>query len=284
MRRELAEDAVTHKGTSIALACRTFALSETCYRYAPKLDQENECIADLLVCLTQARRSWGFGLCFLYLRNVQGHGWNHKRVYRIYRELELNLRIKPRKRLKREKPEELTVPDAPNITWSILARQAMLASPIGDFMADRLEDSRAFRLLNVVDDFNREGLGIEVDFSLPATRVIRSLNRIIEWRGKPDTIRVDNGPEYISNSLREWAEDRGIALQHIQPGKPQQNAYIERYNRTVWHEWLDQYMFSSIEEVQDHATEWLWTYNNDRPNMALGGITPAQKLKLQHAA
>ena len=151
-------------------------------------------------------------------------------------------------------------------------------------MADRLEDSRAFRLLNVVDDFNREGLGIEVDFSLPAARVIRSLNRIIEWRGKPDTIRVDNGPEYISGNLRQWAEDRGIALQHIQPGKPQQNAYIERYNRTVRHEWLDQYMFATIEEVQDHATEWLWTYNNDRPNMGLGGITPAQKLKLQSAA
>jgi putative transposase len=172
----------------------------------------------------------------LYLRNVKGHGWNHKRVYRIYRELELNLRIKPRKRLKRERPDELAVPDAPNVMWSILARQAMLASPKGDFMADRLEDSRAFRLLNVVDDFNREGLGIEVDFSLPASRVIRSLNRIIEWRGKPDTIRVDNGPEYISSSLRQWAEDRGIALQHIQPGKPQQNACIERYNRTVRHE------------------------------------------------
>jgi putative transposase len=268
----MAEIAVAQHGVSIALACRTFGISETCYRYQPLLNAENERNADLLVGLTQARRNWGFGLCFLYLRNVKEHPWNHKRVYRIYRELELNLRIKPRKRLKREKPEELVVPDAPNVTWSM------------DFMADRLEDSRAFRLLNVVDDFNREGLGIEVDFSLPATRVIRSLNRIIEWRGKPDTIRVDNGPEYISSSLRQWAEDRGIALQHIQPGKPQQNAYIERYNRTVRHEWLDQYMFATIEEVQDHATEWLWTYNNDRPNMGLGGITPAQKLKLQHAA
>lgn len=121
-----------------------------------------------------------------------------------------------------------------------------------DFMADRLGhsqrmhafacramDGRAFRLLNVLDDFNREGLGIEVDFSLPAERVIRSLNRIIEWRGKPETIRVDNGPEYISGKLLEWAEKQGISIQHIQPGKPQQNAYIERYNRTVRHEWLD---------------------------------------------
>jgi putative transposase len=272
MRRELAATAVTQKGVSVALACRTFGVSETCYRYTPKLDQENERIADLLVGLTQARRTWGFGLCFLYLRNVKGHGWNHKRVYRIYCELELNMRIKPKKRLKREKPEELAVPDQPNTVWSM------------DFMADRLEDMRGFRLLNVVDDFNREGLGIEVDFSLPATRVTRALDRIIEWRGAPLAIRVDNGPEYISDCLHQWAETRGIAIQHIQPGKPQQNAYIERYNRTVRHEWLDQYMFATIKEVQDYATEWLWTYNNDRPNMGLGGITPAQKLKQQVAA
>ena len=203
-----------------------------------------------------------------HLRNVKGHPRNHKRVYRIYSALELNLRIKPRKRLKRDKPEALAVPDAPNLTWSI------------DFMADRLGDGRQFRLLNVLDDFNREGLGIEVDFSLPAERVIRSLDRIIEWRGKPGTIRVDNGPEYISGKLMEWAEKRRITIQHIQPGQPQQNAYIERYNRTVRHEWLDQYIIEIIEEAQDFATQWLWTYNNDRPNMGIGGITPAQKLKM----
>lgn len=195
--------------------------------------------------LTRAKKSWGFGLCFLYLRNVRGHRWNHKRVYRIYRELELNLRIKPRKRLRREKPDALAVPEKPNLVWSM------------DFMADRLEDGRQFRLLNVLDDFNREGLGIEVDFSLPAERVIRSLNQIIEWRGKPMAIRVDNGPEYVSGKLMEWAEKRGIALSHIQPGKPQQNAYVERYNRTVRHEWLDQHIIESIEEAQEFATQWL---------------------------
>ena len=148
-------------------------------------------------------------------------------------------------------------------------------------MADRLEDTRAFRLFNVLDDFNREGLGIEVDFSLPTTRVIRSLDQIIAWRGRPLSIRVDNGPEYISDALKQWAAANGIALCHIQPGKPQQNAYTERYNRTVRQEWLGQYNFLTINEVQDHATQWLWTYNNERPNMGLGGITPAQKLKRQ---
>jgi putative transposase len=219
----LAEKAVAKRGVSIALACRAFGVSETCYRYSPKLDAENEQIADLLLGLTKAKKAWGFGLCFLHLRNVQGHAWNHKRVYRIYRELELNLRIKPRRRLKREKPEELAVPEAPNLIWSM------------DFMTDRLADGRQFRLLNVLDDFNREGLGIEIDFSLPAERVVRALNQIIEWRGKPLGIRVDNGPEYVSGTLMAWAEKQGIALTYIQPGKPQQNAYVERYNRTlIW--------------------------------------------------
>ena len=217
--------------------------------------------------MTENKRTWGFGLCFLYLRNVQGYGWNHKRVYRIYCELELNLRIKPKKRLKRDKPEPLAVPDVPNDTWSM------------DFMADQLADGRSIRTLNVLDDFNREGLCIDVDFSLPAERVVRSLNQIIEWRGKPQAIRVDNGPEYISGTLMTWAEKHGVRLEHIQPGKPQQNAYIERYNRTVRGEWLSQYIFETIEEAQNQATEWLWTYNNERPNMAIGGITPAMKLK-----
>src|ERR1700710_491238 len=162
----------------------------------------------------------------------------------------------------------LAVPDAVNISWSM------------DFMADRLGDGRAFRLLNVLDDFNREGLGIEVDFSLPADRVIRSLDRIMEWRGQPASIRVDNGPEYIRGKLIAWAQMRGIVIQYIQPGKPQQNAYVERYNRTVRHEWLSQTLFASISEAQNSASRWLWTYNHERPNMAIGGITPMQKLAM----
>jgi len=266
-RKEMAQWAVRYKSASIRLACRTFSISETCYRYQPKLSDENELIADWLVSLTDRKKAWGFGLCFLHLRNVKGFGWNHKRVYRIYRELELNMRIKPRKRLQRDKPEPLAVPEAPNEVWSM------------DFMADQLVDGRSFRTLNVLDDFNREGLAIEVDFSLPAERVVRALNRIIGWRGKPLAIRVDNGPEYISGTLQNWAEKAGIGLMYIQPGKPQQNAYIERYNRTVRTEWLGRYHFETIEEVQDHATRWLWTYNNERPNMGIGGMTPIQKLK-----
>lgn len=262
----MARKSVLSSGLSIRQACTAFRVSVCCYRYERKLSVDNTQIADLLLGLVQTHRNWGFGLCFLYLRNVKGYGWNHKRVYRIYRELELNLRIKPHKRLKREKPEPLAVPEAMNHVWSM------------DFMHDQLQNGRSIRLLNVIDDFNREALGIEVDFSLPTERVVRTLEQIIEWRGCPKEIRCDNGPEYISTRLQNWAKQKGIRLTYIQPGKPQQNAYIERYNRTVRYEWLNQYLFESLGEIQDFATKWLWSYNNERPNMGIGGITPATKL------
>lgn len=264
----MAQWAVQQKSANVRVVCEAFSISQTCYRYQAGLSSENSEIADWLIRLTNNQRNWGFGLCFLYLRNVKGYGWNHKRVYRIYRELELNLRIKPKKRLVREKPEPLAVPEAVNAVWSM------------DFMHDQLSDGRSIRLFNVIDDFNREGLCIDVDFSLPAERVIRSLDQVIEWRGAPKVIRCDNGPEYISATTMAWANRRGIKLEFIQPGSPQQNAYVERYNRTVRYDWLAHYMFDSIDEVQNFATQWLWTYNHERPNTAIGGITPKQKLVL----
>ena len=264
----MARWAVEERGLSIRLACEAFGLSESGYRYQPKLNAQNVRISEWLLRLTENQRNWGFGLCFLYLRNVKGLLWNHKRVYRIYRELELNLRIKPKKRMNRAKPEPLTVPESINAVWSM------------DFMHDQLTDGRTFRLFNVIDDFNREALGIEVDFSLPSERVIRSLNQIIEWRGKPKVLRCDNGPEYVSAAIIEWANRKGIRIEYIQPGKPQQNAYVERFNRTVRYEWLAQYCFDTITEAQDFATRWIWTYNHERPNMALGGITPKQRLAM----
>ena len=168
----------------------------------------------------------------------------------------------------RAKPQPLTVPDAMNEVWSM------------DFMHDQLNDGRTFRLFNVLDDFNREALGIEVDFSLPSERVIRSLNQIIEWRGKPKVLRCDNGPEYLSTLIIDWAKNQDIRIEYIQPGKPQQNAYVERFNRTVRYEWLAQYVFDSLEEVREFATRWMWSYNHQRPNMALGGITPKQRLAM----
>ena len=265
-RREMAKVAVTTHGLSIRAACLAFRISETCYRYQLVLLDENAEIADWLVRLTHNQKDWGFGLCRDYLRNVKGFAWNHKRIYRIYCELELNLRIKPKRRIQREKPQPLAVPMAPNEIWSM------------DFMHDQLSDGRTFRLFNVLDDFNREGLEIEADFSLPAERVIRVLDQIIEWRGKPGRLRCDNGPEFISNALERWTDKHGIALEFIQPGNPQQNAYVERYNRTVRYSWLNQYQFDAIQEVQDYATRWLWFYNHERPNKANGGLPPKRML------
>ena len=267
-RREMARRLVAERGLSVRLACVIFSVSETCYRYEAKKNAENEQIADWLLRLTDIHRNWGFGLCYLYLRNVKGFKWNHKRIYRIYKELELNLRIKPRKRLNREKPEALAVPEEINQVWSM------------DFMHDPLSDGRSFRVLSVIDDYNLEALGIEIDFSLPSERVIRALKQIIEWRERPLVIRCDNGPENVSGVIQNWAEEAGIALQYFQRGKPQQNAFIERFNRTVRYEWLSLTYWTDLDEVRDHATQWVWSYNHERPNMALGGITPKQRLAM----
>lgn len=265
-RKWMAQEAVKAKSISIRLACRIFCISETCYRYQRKLSCDNRKIGDLLRRITSTQRNWGFGLCFLYLRNVLGFSWNHKRVYRIYCDLGLNKRIKPNRRLKRAVPDPLTVPQQINECWSM------------DFMQDQLSDGRRCRLLNVIDDCNRQGLTIDADFSLPAQRVIRSLERIIEWRGKPKRVRCDNGPEYISHHLKDWANHQGIELIFIQPGHPEQNAYIERFNRTVRYDWLSHHIYRDIEELQNKATQWLWLYNHQRPHMGLGGMTPIQKL------
>ena len=265
-RKEMAQKALSAYGVSIHLVCLAFGISETCYRYQPILSDENAEIEDWLIRLTHNQKGWRFGLCRDYLRNVKGFDWNHKRIRRICCELELNLRIKPKRRIEREKPVPLAVPEAPNEIWSM------------DFMHDQLSDSRTIRLFNVLDDFNREGSGIEVAFSLPAVRVIRALDRIIEGRSKPKRLRCDNGPEFISQELKAWSEKQGIQLEFIQPGNPQQNAYVERYNRTVRYSWLSQYLFDSIKEVQDYATHWLWFYNNERPNKDNGGLPPVRML------
>ncbi|GHA85175.1 hypothetical protein GCM10009069_05370 [Algimonas arctica] len=160
-------------------------------------------------------------------------------MYRIYCELSLNLRIKPRRRLKRQTPTALAVPDAVNLTWSM------------DFMHVELSNGRSFRAFNVIDDFNREDLAIEVDTSLPAPRVMRALDRVIEWRGMPKAFRCDNGPEYISEALAAWAKKHSIAIIFIQLANPQHlkrprearkgrgMAYVERYNCTVRYDWLN---------------------------------------------
>ena len=193
----MAQHMVSNHNISIKLACIAFGISESCYRYQAKLSSENAEIADWLVKLTENETDWGFGLCYDYLRNVEGFKWNHKRVYRIYCELALNLRIRPRRRLKRHKPEPLKEPIKRNQVWSV------------DFMHDQLSSGRKIRLFNIIDDYKRAGLAIDVGYSFPAFRMIRSLNQLIEWRGNPSVIRCDNGPEIVWEKGSEYSADTG---------------------------------------------------------------------------
>ena len=158
----------------------------------------------------------------------------------------------------------LSVPTSPNQMWSL------------DFMCDSLTDSRPFRLLNVIDDFNRESLAIEVDTSLPSLRVIRVLEQLVKTKGKPANIRCDNGPEFISHKLQQWCEQNKISLQYIQPGEPTQNAYIERNNGSLRRELLNAYMFTTLKEVREMTRQWQIDYNNARPHKALGYLSPNQ--------
>jgi putative transposase len=199
------------------------------YYYCPKT-KDDQLVRDKLSELSELHRRWGFWMMYHRLRRLN-YIWNHKKVYRIYTEMGLNLRRKNKKRLPSRIEEPLVVPELPNNTWSMY------------FMHDSLANGRRFRSLNVIDDYNREILNITVGSSISSQRVIRQLDQLISWRGKPKYIRVDNGPEFISNALEQWADERDIVLKFIEKGKPYQNGYIERFNKSYRNEVLDAYAF-----------------------------------------
>jgi putative transposase len=234
------------------------------YKANPKKDSA---IEEALSQLVSKHPTIGFWQSYHRLRN-RGQKWNHKRVRRVYRAMKLNIRRKAKYRLPERVKQPLSMADKPNQCWSI------------DFMSDNLKDGRKFRLFNVIDDFNRESLAIEADTSLPSLRVQRVLEKLILQRGKPQNIRCDNGPEFISHVLQQWCEHKQISLQYIQPGKPMQNAYIERKNGSIRRELLDTYMFSSLNEVRLMTEEWRTDYNTERPHKSLGYLSPLNYLNL----
>jgi putative transposase len=188
-------------------ACRLVGLSRSVYRYQAKRPDDSE-IQGQLTNLAAAHQRWGFDKMMDRFRQ-QGFRWNHKRGYRVYRNLGLNHRVKPKKRLPVRHPQPLVEPDRANHTWSL------------DFMNDTLTNGRTFRTLNIIDDFNREALWIEIDTSLPAQRVIRVLNQLVEMRGSsPVQIRSDNGPEFIAQAVADWAEQYHVLWDFIEPGCP----------------------------------------------------------------
>lgn len=253
---------------SIRAACRALTISRSVYGYQPDADKDQHVIKVLLELADRYPR-YGFGKMFALIRR-QGHPWNHKRVHRIYCALKLNMRRKGKKRLPKRHPEPLRVPETINQCWS------------ADFMSDALWCGRRFRTFNVVDDFNREALSIEIDVNLQARRIIRTLDRIALWRGYPEKLRVDNGPELTSVLMAEWAELHGITLEFIQPGKPTQNSFIERFNRTYREEVLNMYVFKRLSEVRNITERWINEYNEQRPHESLGNLTPREYMTVNN--
>ncbi len=248
---------------SVRRACTLVGLSRSAWyrESADRLERDADVI-DALQELAAEKPRWGFWKYRDRLKNL-GRPWNHKRIYRVYCELGLNHRRKTKRRIKDRLPQPLTVPSEPNKVWSL------------DFMHDTLYAGRRFRTLNVLDEGVREALAIEVDTSLPAARVVRVLDQIKSWRGTPEAIRCDNGPELLSEAFRSWCEENEVEIRYIQPGKPNQNAFIERFNRTFRSEVLSAYLFEDLDQVRQIAWEWMIEYNEERPHDALGKIPPS---------
>ncbi|PXW52269.1 putative transposase [Grimontella sp. AG753] len=259
IKRELVSFLTAQFAMSLRQASRTMSLSRTVFRYQPDTRRDEPVIMALTVAAERYPR-YGFNKLFQILRR-QGHVWNHKRVHRIYYLLKLNFRRKGKQRLPVRNPSPLVRPEALNQSWST------------DFMHDALVCGRRFWTFNVVDDFNRESLAIEIDLNIPAQRVVRVLDRIVANRGYPLKLRMDNGPELISLTLAQWAEEHGVALEFIKPGKPTQNAFIERFNRTWRTEILDFYLFRTLNEAREITERWLVEYNSERPHESLNNLT-----------
>lgn len=231
----MAQHAVA-RGLSRRQACALVGLARRCYA-APaatgRATADVPVVAALLA-LVSRHPGWGFWKYYYRLRK-DGLVVNHKRLWRLYQLQQLQqTRRRPKRRRPARVKQLLTVPAGPNQCWSM------------DFMSDALTDGRRFRTLNVVEDWNRELLGIEVDFSLPAVRVVRLLAQLIERHGPPAQLRVDNGPEFISQALQQWCQAMSIALHWIQPARPTQNAFVERFNGSMRHELLDGYLFATL--------------------------------------
>lgn len=253
---------VLDKQVSVRQACKLVSLPRSVYRYQRK-PKNDSALMEALEELVKKHPTIGFWKCYYRLRR-KGYSCNHKKLYRVYKLLQLNIRRKVKRRLPERIKQPLLVPERLNQSWSM------------DFMSDSLVDGRRFRLLNIIDDYNRESLWIEIDTSLPSRRVIRVLERLLELRGKPLRIRVDNGPEFISDLLKLWCEEHNIEILFIQPGKPVQNAFIERNNGSIRRELLDAYHFFTLQEVRFMAEEWRQDYNAERPHETLGNVPPLE--------
>jgi len=229
--------------------------------YYYKSQKDDSDVIEVLQDLAFKHPTYGFRKLYAYIRR-SGKQWNHKRIYRVYKLLKLNRKRKGKRRLPSRVKQPLVKQEHINQSWSM------------DFMSDSMVGGRRFRTFNLIDDCTREVLAIEIDTSLSSKRIIRTLERVILDRGKPNIIRTDNGPEFTSKDLELWARDHEIQIQFIQPGRPMQNGYIERFNRIYRESILDAYLFFELDQVRTLTEEWMDEYNLRRPHESLGNLTP----------
>lgn len=261
-KREAATWLVSEFRVSQRRACRVMQLCLATCRYVARRGNGGH-IRVRLRALAEERPRFGYRRLTIMLRR-EGLLVNHKRVYRLYRLDGLQVRRKKRKRIARRRRRDIVTPARPNERWSM------------DFMCDQLADGRRFRTLNVVDDFTREALAIEVGTSLSGAVVARTLERLVRERGKPQSIVMDNGPEFTGRALDAWAHQRGVELAFIRPGKPTENAFTESFNGKFRDECLNQLWFVNLGQARREIEAWRDDYNFERPHSSLGDITPIE--------
>jgi len=252
-------------GLSERRACRLIGIHRSVARYEPRMQAPTELLIRLRE-LASERRRFGYRRLTVMLRR-EGFLVNHKRVYRLYREEGLVVRRRKRKKMDGAERVMPPRPEHPNQRWSM------------DFLQDGLADGRRLRVLTLVDDYSRECLALEVGTSLPGARVVQVLEQVINFRGTPETIVVDNGPEFAGKALDAWAYERGVGLHFIEPGKPVQNAYIESFNGKFRDECLNEHWFSSVVEAEAIVEAWRRDYNTVRPHSSLGYRTPEEAIR-----
>jgi len=271
VRPEARRAAVRHVQSSFGLsersACRALGVPRASQRYVSTKEPQDALLARMRDLASKRPRA-GYRTLYRLLRR-EGCTANHKRVYRLYRIDGLSLRIKRRKRRAASKREQPPIPMKPNDRWAM------------DFVSDYTSDGRRFRILTLIDTFTRRAPGVIVERSISGLRLVRFLDEIAAKFGYPKTITVDNGPEFISKALDQWAHAHGVTLHFSRPGKPVDNAFIESFNGRLREECLNTNWFYGLDDARELIGEWLVDYNEQRPHSSLAGLTPAEYERAQ---